>query len=80
MSGAVRFRAFSYVAKGYALALLVGLCLVLFGVDTVPALLAMWLGGAVLTLGLAAMAVPREAARVPVKATQQRLRRGYQRH
>lgn len=72
----MRFRAFSYVARGYALALLIGVCLALGGVGEVSVLLAVWFGGAVLTLGLAAVVPDQDqrVVRVPVQA------RRHQRH
>lgn len=63
----MRFRAFSHVARGYTLALLFGLSLAVSGVEELPALLAFWLGGAVLTLGLAALASRTERAELPVR-------------
>ena len=79
-SGAVRFRAFSSVARGYVLALLIGLCLVSGGVGELPALLAIWLGGALLTLGLAAIERDHGPSRVPVRVVRARPMRGHFRH
>ena len=76
----MRFQAFSYVARGYALALVFGLVLAASGAEEVPVLLAIWLGGAVLTLGLAALASASDKAELPVRVVRQDPRRRPTRH
>ena len=65
----MRFRALTSVARGYALALMIGLVLAASGAEEVPVLLAIWLGGAVLTLGLATAVSQNRMERLPARVT-----------
>ena len=64
----MRFQALTLLVKGYALAGVIGIGLALGGADELTAILAIWLGGAVLTLAIGATDAAGAARPVPVRA------------
>lgn len=72
----MRFRALTLIAKGYALALVLGMVLAASGIGELHAILLAWIAGAVLTLCVAAfewrIEHARVVARVPVFPHQRR--------